>query len=316
MSTNFLGENKHGKGRVRLLKVHRHGDRHDFVQLTAQILLEGGCEDAFTAADNKNIVATDTCKNTVYVLAKKHSFASIEEFGMIIGRHFLTQYDFITGVNVLLTKDLWSRAITPDSKGKMAYHNHGFNKVGPQTSYTKIYAQRQGSYGGVKFQVASGVKSVQILKTTQTGFENFHRDSYRTLPDASDRILATSMDAEWRFTPEAIANQATDYEALNAQIQTKLVNEFFGPADKGVFSASVQATLFDMGNAVLNMTPAVIDVRLIMPNIHNIPFDFGKFDKKLQLENRDHTGNPDIFFPTDEPHGMIEAVVQRTKPKL
>lgn len=43
-------------------------------------------ETAFTQADNRNIVATDTVKNTVYILARRHQFSSIEEFGVILGK--------------------------------------------------------------------------------------------------------------------------------------------------------------------------------------------------------------------------------------
>lgn len=41
---------------------------------------------AFTQADNRNIVATDTVKNTVYVVARRNNFASIEEFGILLGK--------------------------------------------------------------------------------------------------------------------------------------------------------------------------------------------------------------------------------------
>jgi urate oxidase len=47
---------------------------------------QGNVETAFTQADNRNIVATDTVKNTVYILARRHQFSSIEEFGVILGK--------------------------------------------------------------------------------------------------------------------------------------------------------------------------------------------------------------------------------------
>jgi hypothetical protein len=34
---------------------------------------------------------------------------------------------------------------------------------------------------------------------------------------------------------------------------------------------------------------------------------------KFRIENRDHSGKPDIFLPLDEPHGMIDAVVERPR---
>lgn len=47
---------------------------------------QGNVETAFTKADNSNIVATDTVKNTVYIVARRNQFASIEEFGIILGK--------------------------------------------------------------------------------------------------------------------------------------------------------------------------------------------------------------------------------------
>lgn len=47
---------------------------------------QGNVETAFTKADNSNIVATDTVKNTVYIVARRNQFASIEEFGVILGK--------------------------------------------------------------------------------------------------------------------------------------------------------------------------------------------------------------------------------------
>lgn len=40
-----------------------------------------------------------------------------------------------------------------------------------------------------------------------------------------------------------------------------------------------------------------------MPNIHNIAFPLDKYG----LTNKDYTGSPTIFFPIDEPHGMIKV---------
>jgi hypothetical protein len=40
-----------------------------------------------------------------------------------------------------------------------------------------------------------------------------------------------------------------------------------------------------------------------MPNIHNLAFPLEKYGMK----NADHTGNPTIFYPIDEPHGMIKV---------
>jgi urate oxidase len=81
------------------------------------------------------------------------------------------------------------------------------------------------------------------------------------------------------------------------------VETFAGPADKGVFSKSVQETLYLMACDALKKTIDVDNITLYMPNIHNIPFNLDTYGFK----NQDHTGKPYIFFPIDEPHGMIRV---------
>jgi urate oxidase len=81
-----LGFNTHGKGRVRVVKVIKKPDGVNYIsQINVQVLLEGDImDDAFTDGNNRNIVATDTCKNTIYCLAGSHDFKSIEDFGIIV----------------------------------------------------------------------------------------------------------------------------------------------------------------------------------------------------------------------------------------
>lgn len=42
------------------------------------------------------------------------------------------------------------------------------------------------------------------------------------------------MDAEWKWSPAALSGR-TDFEAANKDIIDTLIDEFAGPADKGVF---------------------------------------------------------------------------------
>src|SRR5580693_655475 len=86
-----LAENSYGKSRVRLAKVKRHPDHHDFREWTIEILLEGDFESCFVAGDNSKILPTDTMKNTVYSLARTTAAASIEEFGKELISFFLSR---------------------------------------------------------------------------------------------------------------------------------------------------------------------------------------------------------------------------------
>jgi urate oxidase len=64
----------------------------------------------------------------------------------------------------------------------------------------------------------------------------------------------------------------------------------------------VQHTLYAMGEAVLARVPAIADIELTMPNKHCLLVDLSRFGQD----------NPnEIFVPTDEPHGFIEARLRR-----
>ena len=84
-----LGENRYGKSRVRVSRITRHGDRHDFNEWTVQVLLQGDFDTSFTAADNSKILPTDTMKNTVYSIARESKATTIEQFAKELGDYLL-----------------------------------------------------------------------------------------------------------------------------------------------------------------------------------------------------------------------------------
>lgn len=193
--------------RVRLVKVTRNRDgTQDVVQYNVQILLEGDIMDsAFLEGDNSNVVPTDTCKNTVYCVAHKHTFNSPEEFGILLCKHFVAEYPSIVNkISVKVVKDRWERLQAPNSQGKVTAHKHTFLRLGPHKPYANVQAvKRPGS--SIQISVQSGFRGLDIMKTTQTGFVNFHKCKYTSLPEATDRLLGTSIDAEWSYSPAMIA---------------------------------------------------------------------------------------------------------------
>lgn len=122
------------------------------------------------------------------------------------------------------------------------------------------------------------------------------------------RLLGTCMDGEWSYDP----TRPTSYTRDRSKVLETLVNVFVGPADTGVPSPSVQQTCYQMGSAALAAVPSITEITLYMPNVHNLPFELSKYG----LVNADHTGLPHIFFPVDEPHGIIQATMKRPVSKL
>jgi urate oxidase len=131
-----------------------------------------------------------------------------------------------------------------------------------------------------------------LLKTTESGFGGFLRDVFTTLRETEDRILATDVTARWRY-----ASAPADYSEAWTRVRQTLIDTFAGHR-----SASVQQTLYAMGEAALRACNEIAEIRLLLPNRHHLPVDLTPFG----LENRN-----EIFIATSEPYGRIEAVVTR-----
>ena len=297
----MLGANHHGKGLVRIVKVQRRPDEHRVKQFTVQTILHGPVDETFTRGDNAKIVATDTQKNTVYALGRRHDFQSAEEFAIILARHFTSTYpEYVHRAEITVVEDRWERLEGRDSRGRARPHHHAFVKSGPAKGYAFACCGRDG-----RVQLKGGVRQLTLLKTTQSSFSNFHRDRYTLLPEAEDRLLASAIDATWEYETR-FANGSQDWDAVSAAVQKQLVDTFAGPADVGVPSASVQETAYKMGCSAVNNVRGLARITLYLPNIHNIPVNL----TPLGMENKDRTGEPDVFVATSEPHGIIECTIE------
>ncbi|SEW36666.1 urate oxidase [Chitinophaga sp. YR573] len=273
--------NSYGKNAVNLSKVIRHADHHEFRQITVNVSLEGNFTTAYTEGDNTKILATDTQKNTVYALAKEHFTSSIEAFGIYLSDHFIANNPQVTQVTIDITEHGYTRMAFDGS-----VHAHAYIGNGPGKNTALVVQDREN------ITVRSGVKDLLILKTTDSGFENFIRDEYTSLKETADRILATQCAASWLY----ISN-GQDFEACAAAIRNTLLKTFAFHK-----SLSVQQTLYAMGEAVLQEHSMVKEISLQMPNKHHIPFNMEQFG----LSNKN-----DIFIATDEPYGLIHGTITR-----
>lgn len=278
-----LLSNTYGKSRVRLTKVTRHPDgRHDLNELSVEILLTGDFAQTYLSGDNTGIIATDSMKNTVYVLAKKHPIESIESFGATLANHFIDTYPQVRGATVSIQQRLWHRI---DENGKP--HPHAFVSGGNELRTCAVVNVRGGA---VSYH--AGIRDLLVLKTTNSAFKGYVRDQYTTLPETDDRIFATSVKADWDY-----ADSSGDWNDRFACVRTALLTRF---AEH--MSYSVQQTLYEMGKAALARCPAAKRIRIEMPNQHRIPFNFSPFGLKFEK---------DIFVPTDEPFGTIVGEIGR-----
>ena len=276
-----LIRHNYGKARVRVLKVMRAGRVHSLKELEVQVMLQGSFDASYTKADNRLVVATDSVKNTVNILAKQKLGPDTEAFGVLLGGHFLQKYQHVSRVEVSLSEHCWNRI----SVGGRP-HAHSFLEKSAARPFAKIVATRKET------TVQSGIEELFILKSTASGFENFLRDEFTTLPETDDRICATKLKATWTYTRKPKSYARTNEKILDAMLGVFARN----------FSPSVQVTLFQMGQAALKVAPEISKIHLAMPNKHFLLIDLKPFGLKNQNE---------LFLPTEEPFGLIEGTVVR-----
>lgn len=278
-----LGENRYGKAETRLVRVGRDGDQHTLTDLNVSVALAGDLAATHLTGDNSDVLPTDSQKNTVYAFARQ-GVGEIESFAARLARHFVQTQHAIRRAEVRIEQYGW-RQLGP----------HSFERVGPQTRTATV------SYDGDGIQVVSGLTGLVLLNSTASQFTGFVRDRYTTLPETTDRVLATAVDARWRHLGPADWTAtdwaATDWAASHAGVRDALVEAFVG-----TYSSSLQQTLLAMGSWVLQSRPEVAEIRLSLPNRHHLLVDLSPFG----LDNPN-----EVFIAADRPYGLIEGTVTR-----
>jgi len=281
----------YGKNYVKLLHIRREGPVHHIKELEVNTQLTLDNKKDYLFGDNSDIVATDSQKNTVYVMAKNHGVKSLEEFGLLLCSHFLSKYPHVNKVRVCIEEHPWDRLVSDGVP-----HNHAFISTPVALRFSTVTFRR-----GALPEIESGLKNLRVIKTTQSAFEHFIHDEFATLPDTPDRIFSTIVYAKWHY---GLTN-GVDYDLAWNTVRDCILDAFAGPPDTGVFSPSVQNTLYIAQKNVLERIPQMAKIEVLLPNKHYYPIDFSKFNS-IGLKTND-----DVFLPGDKPAGSISAVLGR-----
>jgi urate oxidase len=277
-----LGENRYGKSRVRVMKVVRHDTYHAMKEWSVRVLLHGDFEACFTNGDNSQILPTDTMKNTVYWLARQSQAPTIEEFALELVNYLLANNKQVIKVSVEIEEKSWQQAIVDGIP-----HPTTYRLGGAELQTVEVIREQNGVA-----KITSGVDGLVILKTTKSAFTGYIKDRLTTLPESTDRIFGTRATITWEYRTTPKSFEETRQHSIETLIKV------FADHD----SLSVQHTLYDMGKSLLEAVPEIERVTLTMPNLHCLPVDLSRFGQD----------NPNqIFIPIDEPHGYIEAIIER-----
>jgi urate oxidase len=275
-----LGDNQYGKAETHVVRVTKTGAVHEIRDMTVTVMLAGDFAATHLTGDNSKVVPTDSQKNAVFALAKELPVGEIEEFALRLARLFVRDHASVQRARVSIAEQPWTRI---NAGGKP--HPHAFERAGSEQRLTTVTCARDSEW------VVSGVTELTLLKTTGSEFWGYPKDRYTTLPETHERVLATAVDARWRYAG------AADWAAAHAEARRLIIETF---ATK--HSLSLQQTLFAMGEAVLEARPDIAEIRFAMPNKHHFVVDL----KPFGLEN-----DNEVFYASDRPYGLIEGTVTR-----
>ena len=281
-----LGPNQYGKAENRVVRIYRDTARHEIRDLTVSTSLRGDFADAHLTGDQAHVLPTDTQKNTAFAYAKQHGVSSPEDYALALGRRLLEACPAAEEALVRVQEHSWERAPV-GSDG----HDHTFVRRGDGTRTADVVV-------GPSTTVRSGVTDLVVLKSTGSEYRGFLVDDYTTLPEADDRILATSLTASWLHDPVDRPDQdEKDWDASYAAIRSLLLESF-----ATTYSLALQHTVHAMGRAVLEAHEDLAEVAISAPNKHHHLVDLAPF-------GLDNPG--EVFIAADRPYGLIEATVRR-----
>ena len=277
-----LVHDSYGKSDIRVTKVIRRRSRHDLLEMSVDVALQGQFQQTYLTGDNRDVVATDSMKNTVYALAGEHPLESIESFALDLVAHFLKKYRQVTAASATIRQQNWQRI---SHGGKL--HPHAFTSGGGELRHCNATASANNH------RIVGGLSDLMVLKTTDSAFAGFVRDEFTTLKETDDRIFATAVSATWTYSRTRV-----DYNRAFNAIRDALLETFAQHK-----SLSVQQTLYAMGRAALKRCSAIESIDITMPNKHRILVNLEPFGVKNENE---------VFVWTDEPYGEIYGSIARS----
>ena len=277
-----IGSNRYGKSEVRVVRVARGAapDGGDVIRdWNVSTALSGDLDDSHLTGDNSKVLPTDSQKNRVFALAKEMGAVPPEDFALALAAFFVSSQEAITRARVCVDEFGW----TP-----IGATGYSFARAGDLVRTTTVVHDAAAGAS-----VVSGIKDLTVLNTTGSEFWGFPKDSHTTLAETKDRMLATAVNADWRFRPGAA--ETADWDAV-ALIARRTILDTFA----GTYTYSLQQMLYALGSALITALPAICEVRLALPNKHHFIVDLEPFGLQNERE---------VYYADDRPYGLIEGAV-------
>jgi urate oxidase len=272
-----IHSSSYGESRLRLLRILRHGDRHDPKDVTIGLRFEGDFADAFRHGDAAGLPPGETVKNLVHRVASEQDHAEIECLGLAICERVMAQHPTIGLARVELSEGHWSR-LEPGGKAQ----GQAFTPGGIERRTAAITSN------GSRVAVSSGIDNLVLLRTAGLASPAPRPDDGAS--DGVQPLLIATLNARWSYSSGDIA-----FRPYRQGVRSSIIETFAWHA-----SRSVQHTLYSMADVILATYQEISVVTLTLQERPYRPVDL------LEMERND------LFVARDEPLGTVEVTVERS----
>lgn len=273
-----IHSSSHGESKLRILRILRHGDRHDPKDLTIGLRFEGDFGDAFRHGTIAGIPPGEAVKNLVHRIASEQDHAEIERLGLVICSRILNQHPNIGLARVELTENTWAR-LEPGGKSQ----GQAFTPAGVERRTALITSN------GSRVAVSSGIENLVLLRTGGLAASSRATPDDGTT-DGLQQLLIATLAARWSYSSGDIT-----FLPFRQGVRAAIIETFAWHA-----SRSVQHTLYAMAEVILGTYQEISQVTLSVQESPYRPVDL------LEMERND------LFVARDEPLAIVEVTVERS----
>ena len=206
-------------------------------------------------------------------------------FGIELGSFFVSSQEPITRARVSIEEYGW----TP-----IGATGYSFARSGDLVRTAVVHVD---AAAGVS--VVSGLGDLTVMNATASEFWGYPKDSYTTLPETKDRILATSVHASWRF------RRTRSPAASTGVRRSRWPGRRSCPRSPAPTRTRCSRCFSTIGEALISAVPSVCEVRLTLPNKHHYLVDLAPYGLSNERE---------VYLAGDRPYGLIEGTSWPTMP--
>jgi urate oxidase len=269
----------YGESRLRLLRILRHGDRHDPKDVTIALRFEGDFAHAFRDGQAGGLPPGEAVKNLVHRVAAEQDFSEIEQLGLEICRRIMDGHPTIGLTRVELSEGHWSRL---EAGGKA--QGQAFTPGGVERRTASITGN------GSQVAVSSGIDNLILLRTAGLAPPQPAMQPDDGTTDGVQGLLIAALTARWSYSSGDIA-----FKTYRQGVRAAVIETFAWHA-----SHSVQHTLYGIAEVILATYQEISVVTLTLQERPYRPVDL------LEMERND------LFVARDEPLGIVEVTVERS----